>query len=447
MSRLEFAPKLKEIQVTDIQKGIGVFAPKIDQLISFAGLQNALKHAGYKLADADITAQGTLEQDASGAWWLVVEPSNQRFALAGDKLKSELSDAKANDRVELTGDWKTVGAGAKVHEVIAPRALKKLSASSARAMKRRDARVLLDGAQGFNSFNYDSTGDEVYGGSFGEGALMLAPIRTTSPGLTVYKGGAVIPRFSFTHQHLGALNVDRQVLDLSISYTPSPRVQLEAEAALFTRTFFDNKISSDAGESLGNIILWGKYRFYRVLKRWGDRQAAARFGLELPTSKQHAPTQQQLSAPAYVRQQLSANNGGVAAHLDAAFSQAQGRFIFGSNVEGVLRTERAGFRTGHELRINTDLEYVLFPLRYRRPTKELFAILETNYIRRSRGRLDKTVVTESRASEYFIAPGLQYVATSQIVLEASVQLPLVRRTDAQALRTDRNILLAVHFLF
>jgi hypothetical protein len=31
VSRLEFAPKLKEIQVTDIQKGLGVFTPKSDK--------------------------------------------------------------------------------------------------------------------------------------------------------------------------------------------------------------------------------------------------------------------------------------------------------------------------------------------------------------------------------------------------------------------------------
>jgi hypothetical protein len=31
VSRLEFAPKLKEIEVTDIQKGLGVFTPKSDK--------------------------------------------------------------------------------------------------------------------------------------------------------------------------------------------------------------------------------------------------------------------------------------------------------------------------------------------------------------------------------------------------------------------------------
>ena len=55
-----------------------------------------------------------------------------------------------------------------------------------------------------------------------------APIRTTSPGLTVYQGGAVTPRFYFIKQSLGDLDVYRQVLDVSVSYTPTTKLQLEA---------------------------------------------------------------------------------------------------------------------------------------------------------------------------------------------------------------------------
>ena len=68
---------------------------------------------------------------------------------------------------------------------------------------------------------------------------------------------------------------------------------------------------------------------------------------------------------------------GFAPHFDAAFSQAGGRFIFGGNVQGVLRTERDGFRIGPEIRLNPDFEYALLPLDYTKPGKELFLILET----------------------------------------------------------------------
>ena len=50
VSRLPFAPKLKEIEITDIKNGLGVFTPKPGQAVSFAALKEALKKAGYTLA-------------------------------------------------------------------------------------------------------------------------------------------------------------------------------------------------------------------------------------------------------------------------------------------------------------------------------------------------------------------------------------------------------------
>jgi hypothetical protein len=277
-------------------------------------------------------------------------------------------------------------------------------------------------------------------------AKPIAPIRTTSPGLTVYKGGAVTPRAYFIKQHLGNLDVDRQLLDISVSYTPSPRLQLEVEVP-FSRTAFDNRIRDGAGGGLGNITLWSKYRFFRTVKTYGDRQAAVRFGMELPTGNKTAPSVAQINAPAFVRQQLTPISGGLSPHVDVAFSQAGGRFIFGGNVEGILRSERDGFRMGNEARVNTDFEYVLLPRDYQAPGKELFLILESNFVQRGRGHLNGLVVDGTKSIEYYLAPGLQFAARPRFVLEGSVQLPVIRNTGPLVLRTDINVLLGVKYLF
>jgi len=65
VSRLDYAPPLKEIQVTDIQKGLGVFTPKPEKPVSFAALKATLKKAGYTLDAADITVAGALEKNES----------------------------------------------------------------------------------------------------------------------------------------------------------------------------------------------------------------------------------------------------------------------------------------------------------------------------------------------------------------------------------------------
>jgi hypothetical protein len=264
--------------------------------------------------------------------------------------------------------------------------------------------------------------------------------------LTVYKGGAFTPRLYFIRQHLGDLEVNRQMLDVSVSYTPTATLQLEAEVPL-SRTSFDDGLTSGSAAGLGNITLWGKYRFYRTVKTYGDRQAALRFGLELPTGKKTAPDEREVNAPAYVRQQLTPISGGLSTHFDATFSQAGGRFIYGGNVEGILRSERDGFRTGHEVRVNTDLEYVLLPFKYDAPGKELFVILETSFVHRGLGRVNSAVVPGSNSTEYYIVPGLQYAADPRFVIEGSIQLPVVRNTGALVLRNDTNILLGIRYLF
>src|ERR1044072_9281664 len=327
VSRLDYAPKLKEIEVTNIKKGLAEFTPKPDKPVSFAALKATLKTAGYVLDAADIVVTGTLEREGD-LWVVTVKPSGQKFVLEGPNVTFAVSGNEPGSPIEIIGNWKTVGQGTSAREVIVP---EKLRAS------------------------HNTASDDLYFVRFvpakfvpTEPAKPLAPIRVTSPGLTVYKGGAITPRVYLIRQHLGPLKVNRQVVDLSLSYTPSSQVQLEAEIPV-TRTSFHDASTSGSGVGLGNISVWSKYRFFRKVKTYGDRQAAARFGLELPTGKKDAPD---LNGPAFVRQQLTPIHGGLAPHFDLAFSQAGGRIIFGGNAEAIFRSERDGFRMGHEQRLN-----------------------------------------------------------------------------------------------
>ena len=416
VSRLDYAPKLKEIELTDIKKGLGEFTPKPDKPVSFAALKATLKSAGYVLDAADITIAGTLDHEGE-SWIVTIKSSGQKFVLDGP-----VTGLEAGSAIEITGDWKTTGKGNSAREVITP--AKKLQASRHRDFSFIQATFVEDLPI--------------------EPSKPLAPIRVTSPGLTVYKGGAITPRVYFIRQHLGALKVNRQMVDVSLSYTPLSTLQLEAEVPI-SRTSFDDGATSGSSVGLGNISVWTKYRFFREVKTYGDRQAAVRFGLELPTGKKDAPTQ--INAPAFVRQQLTPISGGLSPHFDLAFSQAGGRLIFGGNAEAIFRSERDGFRLGHEQRLSTDLEYVLLPREYKKPGGELFLILETTFVHRGTGRINSTPVTDSKATEYYLAPGLQYAARPRFVVEGSVQFPVVRNTSMLALRTDVNVLLGVKYLF
>jgi hypothetical protein len=85
-------------------------------------------------------------------------------------------------------------------------------------------------------------------------------------------------------QRLGGLKVDRHIMLLDFSYTPTPKLLVEAEIPV-TRISFKDEATSSSGEGIGNVLISGKYRFFRQVEAWGDRQAALRFGLELPTGQ------------------------------------------------------------------------------------------------------------------------------------------------------------------
>jgi hypothetical protein len=430
VSRLNFAPKLNEIEITDIKNGIGVFTPKAEKPVSLAALKETLKKAGYTLASAKITVAGKLAREATG-WSLMADISGQRFALEGDSVDQTSPGAAPDTQVEVTGDWKTMGEGKASSEVISPLPAKKAEQSQNEPVENAAKPEYVDVTSG---------------GPLEGSPPPVAPIRTTSPGLTVYRGGAFVPRYIYTRQQLGGLKVDRHIMLLGFSYTPSPRLQMEMEIPI-TRITFKEGLISAGGEGVGNITVSGKYRFFRQVEAWGDRQAAVRFGLELPTGMKGVPGERQLQAPAFVRQQLSPISGGLSPHIDLTYSQAKGRFIFGGAIEGVFRSERDGFRMGHELRVNTDLEYVLFPRKYDRPGGEVFAILESSFIRRGAGRIAGAPAPGSRSTEFYLAPGIQYAMRPRFVIEGSFQLPVARDTGPQALRIERSVLFGVRFLY
>ena len=413
MSRLPFAPIPKEINITDIKGGLGEFTPRADFAVSFAALKGALKKAGYALGSASISARGKISQNEKNVFLLV---GKQRFLLEGETAKS----FSVNEEIEISGDWKTMGIGAAAQEII----------TVAPAAKKEIVDVI----------------SAEWTPIISNAATAMMPIRTVSPGLTVYQGGAVMPRYQRVSQSFGAMRVTRDIWQFNVSYTPTPTLQLEAEIPyVHTRAKQGSLDFSDSG--LGNITLWGKYRFFRKVEQWGDKQAAARFGLELPTGKKDFAGAKQFAAPEFVRQQFSAINGGTSAHVEAAYSQAKGRMIFGGNVAGIIRSERDGFRLGHEFDVNTDLEYVIFPFKYRRPTKELFAILETGFVKRGKGRSASATVANSDITTFSLMPGLQYVATTRVVLEASYQALVAQSGGGQTLRTNRGWLFGMRFLY
>lgn len=242
----------------------------------------------------------------------------------------------------------------------------------------------------------------------------------------------------------------RYDLLLAGSYTPTPKLQLEAELPIEHVSINAKGFPTPPGATqnrVANLTLWDKYRFYRKVGERGDKQAAIRFGPELPTGQTKTPAVAGAGLNPFVRQQLSAINNGVAAHSELTYSHARGRLIYGADLAGVVRGERDGYRLGHEVRVNTDLEYVLFPRMCQQPGHELFVLLESTFVHRGSGRRNGQSVTGSDQTIYYLSPGFEFTVSPRIVLEASYQVPVGRTISPLALRTDRNLLLGIRPLY
>jgi len=181
VSRLDYAPKLKEIEVTDIQKGLGVFTPKPDKPVSFAALKATLKSAGYVLDAADISVAGTLSKEGD-VWIVTVKTSGQKFVLEGPTVEKVVAGREIGSAIEITGSWKTAGQGTNTREVITPMERKQ-------AFRRRtsnDVYVTQFISAKFAPSEGDGEPREI-AVSTESPTARLAPIRVTSPGLTVFK--------------------------------------------------------------------------------------------------------------------------------------------------------------------------------------------------------------------------------------------------------------------
>jgi hypothetical protein len=243
-------------------------------------------------------------------------------------------------------------------------------------------------------------------------------------------------------QHLSDLRVDHHEARLGFSYTPTPRLQFEGEVPYHNFTQ-----GSASAHNSGNVIGWIKYRFHNSLETGGDRQAAIRVGIELPTASKNVVGDPATNEAEFLRRQLLRIDGGLSTHVDAVYSRAKRRLVYGANVEGVMRSEFVGVRMGNEVRLNTDLEYILLPVEYRGPTNELRLILETTYLHKARGRINGNVVPGSSASEYYVAPAIQFAFNPRWVIEGSYQLPVVLNTGPRLLRTDKSVMFGIRFMY
>lgn len=116
MRRLEFAPELEKMEVTDIESGRFVFPPRADQPVGLEDLRKAVIKAGYEIEGTRIEVAGILTADGK----LRVPETGQIFRLEGEERLRGLQGQSAGGQVTAAGVWKAQD-GEEVIVLEAPR--------------------------------------------------------------------------------------------------------------------------------------------------------------------------------------------------------------------------------------------------------------------------------------------------------------------------------------
>ena len=270
-----------------------------------------------------------------------------------------------------------------------------------------------------------------------------APLRTTNPSTGLFAGRIIAPRFLLTEASGHGVAFQEQGVSLDLTTRPSPRTTagvvipyLMRELRTGGRTYRQ--------EGLGDVGLFGKYRFHRKLSTWGDAQAAFLLAVRTPsgsTGRVGPGLAETLS------RSLQTGTGTWGLTADLSYQRARKRFILGGNAAYTANIEARGFRPGSEVRLNLDTEYLLLPLRYRAPGKEMFVLLEWLFVHREPSRLLGRELPSTGGTQFFLAPGVQYAASERLLLEASVALPVYQDLRGRAPRADFNVLVGLRYVY
>jgi hypothetical protein len=271
------------------------------------------------------------------------------------------------------------------------------------------------------------------------------PIRTTNPGTGIFIGRVVTPRFLLTEASGNGVEFEEVLMPVEITTSPSPRT-----VAGVVIPYLERELRTRGGtfrqEGLGDVSFFGKYRFHRKLAVWGDAQAAFRLAVRTPTGETTRP-RAGLGLSETLSRSLQTGTGTWGVTGDVSYLTARRRFVWGGNIAYTANLEAHGFRPGNELRLNLDTEYLLLPVKYQEPGKEVFVLLEWLLVHREPSRLMGRDLPNTGGTQFFLAPGLQYVPTDRLLFEASVALPVYQNLRGNPPKTDFNLLVGLRYVY
>ncbi len=192
-------------------------------------------------------------------------------------------------------------------------------------------------------------------------------------------------------------------------------------------------------DGIGDITLFGKYRFYRRDIPFGRDQISFIGGLELPsgsTSKGRGLKKD----PA-----LQLGSGGVDGIVGIAAGTTRSWYSIEGAVRGKINSEAKDFKFGNVLLYDLYLAYQTYP-EWPTPPAQLNFSIEFNGRTFADNEVDGNDV-DTGGTVLFISPGIQYIVTGNLLFETGVQIPIVKDFPSERLEPDFTVLFGLRYLF
>ncbi|MBI2986529.1 MAG: transporter [Deltaproteobacteria bacterium] len=254
--------------------------------------------------------------------------------------------------------------------------------------------------------------------------------------------------FRFTRE-TGAgqeLNVSEETLtgvygatrDLTLGVTlPIVQKHLEFSTSSGTKTI--------RSSGLGDLSLVGVYRFYRRDVSRATTQFSLIGGVKAPTGSTSQSDRDAPLLPGNNRKRLpkplQPGSGSWDGVLGVAAFQNLDRLSFYGSVQGKINSEHDNFRFGNNLHYDFTVDYVTLQER------NLFFVLELNGISSGRNEENGRNLRNSGGHTLFVSPGVEYLPLPYVILESSVQIPIVQDSNGRQPEKRVSLVFGVRYLF
>jgi len=199
-------------------------------------------------------------------------------------------------------------------------------------------------------------------------------------------------------------------------------------------------------QGVGDITLVSAYRFLRLDAPRRTTQLSFLGALKLPSgSDSRTSSRFRLLDPTATSNRLPPDlqigSGSVDGIIGLGGFQNFDRLSFYASAQYKANSEANDFRAGNTLFYDFTTDWVFLE------SRNLFLVLEFNGVYTARSEMSGEKLRNSGGNTLFISPGIVYLPIPQLILDTSVQIPIVQHVNGRQLAPDYTVLVGLRYLF